>query len=223
MSDAAPPEGGTPAVPPATPPATPAVPPAETVTLPKEEADRLRRDAARGAEAQSRADRLEAARRRNPGHFAAQPPATPPSADEAAQRAADEDRKAERGLLSLAVDPVFRELFDADQTLRDMLTKNPLSVLPIYASDAIDAEDAVSLVREALNKRADGLKKPVTPPADTPPTPPVTPPTPPPGGINPSDKPLDAEYEAARKIPSTEKAVAEMIKVGIKRQNPQQK
>lgn len=222
MTDAALPSAETPAVPPATPLATPAVPPAETVTLPKEEHDRLKRDAARASEAQSRADRLDAARRRNPGHFTPQAPVTPPSPEEAASRAADEDRKAERGLMALALDPSVREVLDADATLRDMLTKNPLAVLPVLAPDAIDAEDAISLVRDALTKRAEGLKKPVTPPADTPSTPPnSTPPTPPAGGVNPPDKPVDAEYEAARKHPNTENAIAGMIKVGIKRQAPQ--
>lgn len=218
MTDAATPGADTPQNPPATPPATPATPAAESVTLTKEAHDKLVRDAARASEAQSRADRLEAARRRNPGHFTPQPPATPPSPEDAAARAAEEDRKAERGLLSLAVDPAFREVLDADQTLRDMLTRNPLAVLPVLAPDAIDAEDAISLVREALNKRA-AAKKPATPPADTPPTTPPTPPVVP----NPQDKPTDAEYEAARKHPSTEAAVAGMIKVGIKRQNPQNK
>lgn len=216
MTDAAPPEGTPPAVPPATPPAPPANPPAATVTLTKEEHDRL---VGRASGNQSKADRYDRLMKQNGGHFKPAAPATPPSPEEAAQRAADEDRKAERGLMALAVDPAFREVLDSDATLREMLTKNPLAVLPVMANDAIDAEDAVALVRDALTKRAEGLKKPATPPAN-PPTPP-TPPTPPAGGVNPPDKPLDAEYEAARKIPNTEKALSEMIKVGIKRQNPQ--
>ena len=84
------------------------------------------------------------------------------------------------------------------------MTSNPLAVLPMLAPDALDAEDAITLVKEALGKRA----KPATP--LVPPTPPVSP-TPPVGAINAQDKPVNAEVEAARKIPNTERAVAGMI------------
>jgi len=76
-----------------------------------------------------------------------------------------EDEKASRGLINLALQPEYRDVLDSNPVLRDMLTKNPLAVLPLYANDAIDAEDAVDLVKEHLA----GLKgklKPVEKPAD---------------------------------------------------------
>lgn len=76
-----------------------------------------------------------------------------------------EDDKAKSLLIGIALDPEYREVLDANPMLRDMLTKNPLSILPLYAADAIDAEDAEGLVKEHLA----GLKsklKPVEKPAD---------------------------------------------------------
>jgi len=218
MSDVATPGGTTPGgTPPATPPAIPTpTPQGEVVTLKKEEHEQLVKDAARASSAQSRADRLENLAKRHGllggGHFKPQTPATPPSKEDQEAAAAEEDQKAKSGLMALAIDPIYREVFDADPTLRDLITKNPLAVLPILAPDALDADDAVALVKEALAKR-----KPAAPPA-TPPTPPATPPAPPAGGVNPpgSDVP-DAELEAARKIPNTENAIAGMVKVGLKK------
>ena len=200
------PVGGTP---PAAPAATPAPVAAEKVTLPKEEHDQLVRDAARAGEAQSRADRYENLLKKNgliggSGHFQPATPATPPTPEERQAAAADEDRKAEKGLLGLALDPVYREVLDKDPTLRDLLTKSPLAILPILAPDALDADDAVALVREALNKRKPAPVLPATPPA----TPLAVPPV---GGVNPPDKPVNEAVEMARKIPNTERAVAGMI------------
>ena len=196
-------ETATPAVPAATP-----APQPETVTLEKKAHDQLITDAARASEAQSRADRYENVLKRNGllggGHFKPAAPATPPTPEERQAAGAAEDEKAKAGLLGLALDPAYRTALDADPTLRDLLTKNPLAVLPILAPDALDADDAVSLVRDALSKRA----KPATPP--TPPTPPASA-TPPPGAVNPQGNLPNEEVEAARKLPNTEKAIAGMI------------
>lgn len=213
MSEAATPGANNGGTPPATPPATPALPAAEMVSLSKEAHEQLVRDAARTSEAQSRADRYENLLKKNGllggGHFRPAPSATPPTPEERQAAAAGEDLKAERGLIALALDPIYREVLDKDPTLRDLLTKNPLAILPVFAPDALDADDAVLLVKEALNKR-----KVVTPPA-TPPIPPA-PATPPAGGINPSDKPVNEEVEAARKNPKTENAIAGMIGARLK-------
>lgn len=219
-------EAATPAVPqngnpPVAPAATPAIPAAETVSLSKEEHEKLVRDAARAPEAQSRADRYEGILKKNgllggSGHFRPAPaPAAPVSPEDKQAAAAEEDRKAERGLISLALDPAYREVLDKDQTLRDLLTKNPLAILPVLAPDALDADDAVSLVREALNKRK---APPANPPANpSAPSTPPTPPTPPPGGVNPPSSSVpNEEYEAARKNPKTEDAIAGMIKAKTK-------
>jgi len=218
MSEAATPaeqKGGTP---PAAPAATPASSQPEQVTLGKEAHDQLVKDAARASEAQSRADRYESILKKNGllggGHFKPVAPVTPPSSEDRQAQAAEEDRKAERGLIALALDPAYREVLDKDQTLRELLTKNPLAILPILAPEALDADDAVGLVKEALNKR-----RSVAPPANPPANPPAssTPPTPPSGGVNPprSDVPNE-EYEAARKNPRTEDAIAGMIKAKTK-------
>ena len=203
-------DGATPPVPPA-PGATP--PSTESVTLSKSDHEQLVRDAARAPEAQSRADRYEGLLKKNgllggSGHFKPAAPVTPPTPEEQQARGAEEDRKAERGLLGLALDPAYREVLDKDTTLRDMLTKNPLAILPVFAPEALDADDAVSLVKEALNKR-----KSVQPP--TPLTPPA-PPTPPIGAINANDKPVNEAVEVARKNPNTERAVAGMIGARLK-------
>jgi len=207
-------EAATPAVPnngtpPVVPAATPAISQPEKVTLDKEAHDQLVRDAARASEAQSRADRYEKVLKSNGllggGHFKPATPATPPTPEERQAAGAEEDRKAERGLLGLALDPAYREVLDKDPTLRDLLTKNPLAILPILAPDALDADDAVNLVRDALKKR----NIVSTPPPVVPPTP--APAIPPAGAINANDKPLNEEVEAARKNPNTERAVAGMI------------
>ena len=199
------------------PAATPATSEPEKVTLDKEAHDQLVKDAARASSAQSTADRYGNILKKNgllggSGHFKSSPPVTPPSPEEAQAAGAEEDVKAERGLIALALDPAHRQVLDADPTLRDMLTKNPLAVLPMYAADALDADDAVSLVKEMLTKRqAD------TPPANPPATPPATTPeTPPAGGVNPNDNPVNEEVEAAKKLPNTERAVAGMIGARLK-------
>lgn len=218
MSDAATPAENNGGTPPASPAATPApaaaTPPAdkqpEKVTLTKEEHDQLVKDAARAASAQSSADRYKGILQKNGllgnGHFKGSNPATPPTPEELQAAGAEEDRKAERGLMGIALDPIYREVLDKDPTLRNLLTVNPLAVLPILAPEALDADDALALVKEELNKR----KTPVTPPA-TPATPPADNPTPPAGGVNPADKPINEEVELARKNPNTEQAVAGMI------------
>lgn len=214
------PDGATPpgtVTPPASTPPTPpaATPPAtepEKVTLTKEAHDQLQKDAARGSTNQRKAD-LYDRQNKGKGHFTPAAPATPPTPEELAANGKAEDDKASRGLMALAADPAFREVLDADPTLRNLLLTNPLAVLPIYASDALDAEDAITLVKDALSQKA----KPATPPA--PPTPPV-PPTPPAGGINPPGaKTPDQEYEDSRKNPNTEHAIAGMVKAGAKKLN----
>lgn len=204
----------------ATPPATPPAPEGVTLTFKsKEEKEQFERDAARARSNQSKADRYDrlVGSGRVKGHFSpeSQAPVTPPSKEELAEKAKEEDAKAERGLIQLALDPKYRELLDSDPTLREMITKNPLALLPSLAPDAIDAEDAISLVTEALDKRASGLKKPETPPA-TPAAPATPPATPPAGGVN-VDQPLpNKAAEEALKHPNTERAVAGSIKERLK-------
>lgn len=211
--------GGTPPTPPA---ATPANPQAEKVTLTKEEHDQLQRDAARARQNQRKADLYDrTVGSGKKGHFSpeSQTPATPPSKEELEERAAEEDRKAEKGIIRLAVDPKYRDLLDADPTLRGMMTNNPLAVLPLFANDALDAEDAIALVTEELDKRLATFKKPATDGGGNPPKDEKKPQdtTPPAGAPNPSGTVPDEEYEAAKKNPNTERAVAGMIKVGLKK------
>jgi len=205
---------GTPPVAPTATPAAPAVipPPApvsESVTLTKEVHDQLARDAARAASNQRKADLYDrTVGSKGNSHFKPAAPVAPPTPDEQAAAGAAEDRKAEQGLMRLALDPAYREVLDNDVTLRDLLTKNPLAILPVFAPDALDAEDAVSLVKEALDKR----RTPATPPAPATP-PPVAPPA---GGVNPSDQAVNEAYEEARKVPNTENALAGMIGAKLK-------
>lgn len=214
------------ATPPVTPPVeTPSTPPAATpanaelekVTLDKTAHDQLVKDAARASTAQSTADRYKNVLKKNgllggSGHFQPSQPVTPPSEEEAQAAGVEEDRKAERGLIALALDPAHRQVLDADPTLRDMLTKNPLAVLPMYAADALDADDAIHLVKEALVKKQ----------ANTPPANPIekkpeeTPATPPIGAVNPQSTPVNEEVEAAKKNPKTENAIAGMIGARMK-------
>ena len=186
-------------------PATPSpVPVPAVVTLPKEQHDGLVRDAGRAAANQRKADLYDKLTGGKGGHFKPAAPVTPPSPEEEATIGAAEDRKAERGLFSIAADPAFRDVLDADPTLRSLFTSNPLAVLPMLAPDALDADDALSLVKEALGKR-----RPAPAPV-TPPTPPA--PVPPVGAVNPSgDKAVNEEVEVAKKNPNTERAVAGMI------------
>jgi len=222
MNEAATPVENKEPISPTPPAATPAQPAAEQVTLTKEESDQLRRDAARASANQSKADRYDrlVGSGKITGHFKPSVPATPPSKEEQEEAAATEDRKAEKGLIGLALDPAYREVLDADSTLRSLLTTNPLSILPMYAPDALDAEDAVSLVKEKLSAKATELKAKANPPATpsvtvTPATPPATPPA---GGVNPPGATTpDADYEAARKLPNTEHAIAGMVKQGLKK------
>jgi len=211
-------EAATPAVPateaPVVPAATPAQAQAETVTLPKEQHDQLARDAARAASNQRKADLYDkTVGSKGASHFAPAAPVTPPSKEEMETRASEEDRKAERGLLALAADPAFREVLDADPTLRNLILTNPLAVLPMFASDAVDAEDAITLVKEGLEKLKKPVDQPPAKPADVPPAPPAGVITPPNAGQT------DEAYEAAKKNPNTEQALAGMIGAKIKAGN----
>lgn len=198
-----------------------------TVTLSKEEHAQLQKDASRARSNQSKADRYDRLSKAGRiSQFNNPAPAGGESSDddERAEAAVAEDRKAEKGLMALAADPAYREALDTDPTLRQMLTTNPLSILPMFAPDALDAEDAISLVKEELSKRNETAKNAKQPPK------PNDPPaddkkkddkgsTPPAGGVNPpSGTTPDAEYEDARKNPNTESAISGMIKVGLKRQ-----
>ena len=216
-----------PVVPAATPPVAPApatppedtpspTPKVEDVTLSKEAHDQLVRDAAIAKGNQRKASLYDKINKNGDGHFKPVAPVTPPSQEEQEAQASAEDRKAERGLLALAADPDYREVLDKDPTLRNLLIQNPLAVLPMYANDALDADDAVSLVKEALDKLKTPATPPVIPPKDTPPASETTPPTPPAGGINPTDSPVNDEVEAAKKLPNTENAISGMIGARIK-------
>ena len=193
---------GLPSVPPA---ATPTVA-TEMLTLSKGEVEQLRRDAARASANQRKADLYDKMGGKGGSHFKPAAPPVAPTQEELKDAGTAEDRKAERGLLSLALEPAYRQALDSDPTLRDLLTKNPLAVLPLYAPEALDADDAVSLVKEFLNKRIVPPTPPVTPPA----APPATPPS---GAVNPTAPQVDEAYEAAKKLPKTESAIAEMVKI----------
>lgn len=183
----------------------------ETVTLTKAEAEQLKRDAARAVQNQSDADRYRSLKQK--GYFGTPAPAhAAPTQEELTAKASVEDQKAERGLMALAADPDYRVVLDADPTLRQMLITNPLAVLPMYAKDAIDADDAISLVREALNKKKPAPTVPATPA-------PVAPVVPPTGAINTPSNPLeDDEYKAAMGLKNTEAAIAGMVAAQMKRQ-----
>ena len=201
-------DGATPEVviPPATPPVVP--PTGETtVTLSATEVEQLRRDSARAAKAQSELDRYKREHGIESGRFAraAVPAPVPPTVEELSQQAASEDRKAERGLVAIALDPSFREVFDKDATLRDLFAKNPLGVLDILAPEALDADDAITLVKEALNARKTPAKAVVTPAPVVPPTPPVV--------STPAMGTVDERIAEAKKIPGTQQAIAAMIKI----------
>lgn len=204
--------GGTPPTPT---PAAPAENTSESVTLTKEESDQLRRDAARARINQSKADRYDKLIGSGKANSRFRPsPVTPPSREEEEDMAIQEDRKAEKGLMGLALDPSFREVLDNDPTLRSLLITNPLSILPIFAPDALDAEDAIMLVREKLSARAEEVKVKATPPVVPPVSPVFAPPV---GGVNPSEaRTPNAEYEAARNNPNIEHAIAGMVKQGLK-------
>lgn len=201
---------------PAANPVTPAVTPAaatvpEGVVLTKEQYDSLNRDAARARANQSKADRYDSlvGKGGGSGHFTPQAPVTPPSAEQMAEVAAAEDKKAEKGIMKLAADPAYREILDKDPTLRQMMVENPLAVLPLLANEALDAEHAIELIKEQLEKRK---------PAPAAPAPVTPPPTPNAGGVNPDSAVIDAEYEDARKgTGSTENVIANMVRIGLKR------
>lgn len=221
MSDAATPAAENGGTPPAVPAATPApadVKPVdkqpEMVTLTKEAHDQLLRDSARASSNQRKADLYDRITNTGgQGRFKPSSQVTPPSDEELKAKAHDEDVKAERGLYALAADPNYREVLDKDPTLRDLLIKNPLAVLPILAPDALDADDAISLVKDALNSRKPA---PAAAPASDPSK--DVPPAPPAGGVNPSDNPVNEEVENARKIPNTEKAIQGMVGARLKGQ-----
>ena len=163
------------------------------------------------AQADKKSARLEKLLNRGGVHSFAKNTTTPPedNGGDADEKGIVEDRKAEKGLVAIAMNPKYREIFDADSTLRNLLSTNPLGVLPLLAPDALDAEDALELVTEKL----DALLAKSKPPVVAPPV--VTPPTPPVGAANPSNVELDSKYEEAKKIPNTENALANMIKVGM--------
>jgi len=204
----------------------------EQVTLDKEVHDKLVKDAAdlpranaRQAASDRKVTRLERLMGKGKGtHFKPESGATPSQEDVEAQKEEDalaEDRKASQGIMAVAIDPAYREVLDADPTLRNLLTSNPLGVLPLLAPDAVDAEDAIGLVKEALQTRADeitakvkadkegegeeGDKKPDVAQTETPGT----------GANIPGAQQDNVDTEAARKLPNTEDAISGMVKAGI--------
>lgn len=199
-------EAATPAVPetPATPEAQP-----EVVTLTKEQYDEIATQAARAKESQSRADKLaqdlKRLREGGRGTFA-QPAATPPETEAPGQ---DEIAKAERGILRLAVDPELREVLDADSTLRDLITTNPTALIPLYAKDALGAEDAVEIIKDKLLSRKSPPKAPEAPA-------PVAP-APPSGGVNTPDRSMEDAMSRAKSIQDPGRMAEAMIaaKLGL--------
>ena len=70
--------------------------------------------------------------------------------------ATTERLKAEKGIANLLMlNPEYQELLKKDETLKDVMLNNPLSLLTEY----IDAEDAVEQIQKKLNKR---LETPVS-------------------------------------------------------------
>lgn len=216
-------------IPPAAPAAT--VPEGSTVTLTKEEHDKLvkaEQDLKIAQDLQAQADkRANRLQNKLSGSGRFTPPALnasgQPVAPDPAVAADAEDRKAERGLMGIAIDPKYREVFDADPTLREMITRNPLGVLPLLANDAVDADDALDLVREKLDEKLTSLKTskrivdqtPPSTPSDKPNQPPAAPAVPPQGGVNVNSAEESEAYKEARKIPNTEVAIASMVKQKI--------
>lgn len=164
-------------------PATDVTPPApapaeETVTVKKSDWDRqVGRQSALDRKEKLLERREKALARGEVFSFKQQAPAAPaqgasPAGDDEPGVATSEDLKAERMLIRLSASPEYREVLDADPTFRDLLSQNPLSLLPIYASDAIDAEDAVELMKEELNRRKESATAaPAAAPAAPAPTP----------------------------------------------------
>lgn len=211
---------------PATPAETPVVPAAtpgkeadgapvneETVSLKKADYERMQ---ARQSEADKRKAELdrkerEIARRERMLKKAAGDTTDTPD-DVATQAAKDEDAKAERMLLRLGANPKYRAAIDADPTFRDMLLNNPLSLLPTYAKDAFDAEDAVSLIEDELSKRLEKVEKkedaPQADPKDEKKEDKKTPEVPPKGGVNLSPPEGDATYDKTLKEGSVADAIA---------------
>lgn len=163
----------------------------------------LRRQAARAKSAQRFASKS--------GHFTPESmaPRPAPTQEQLANAAAEEDEKARNGILALAIDPVYREVLDADPTLRSLLTTNPLAVLPLLTKDPLDAEDAIEQVKSAFDAR----KKPA--PITAPATAPAPTPVPPVGSVNAADVP-NAEYDAAKARPSGVDAAAGMLSARLK-------
>lgn len=189
------------------------------VPLTKEETDKLtkERDDARilQGQADARAARLQAALTGKGGSRFVAPGAAPaaPTEQEKLDYAVEEDRKAVQGLQRLALDPAYRAALDADPTLRGLFQNNPLAVLPLLAPAAYDAEDAVTLVKQALAEKAGKVTATVvTPPVEVKPVVVV------PGAIAPvSAEVLDEQYESAKKLPNIESALHSMIGIGLKK------
>ena len=190
----------------------------KVVTLTPEEHAKLLKDVEDARNLQSQADarsaRLQAALTGKGGSRFTAPGATVvvPTDAEKQDYAAQEDLKAAQGLQRLALDPTYRAALDADPTLRGLFQNNPLAVLPLLAPAAYDAEDALTLVKQAL---AEKVSKAATVATVKPEEKPVV--VAPATVVAPSAPILDEEYEAAKKIPSTESALISMIGIGLKK------
>jgi hypothetical protein len=202
----------TPETTPQTPAATPGEKEESTVTLSKEEHAQLLRDQARAGTNQRKADLYDRTVGKNGNAFKPSAPPVVLTPDEKEQQGILEDQKAQRLLTGVALDPKYRDLLDADPTLRGLLVNQPLAVIPLLAPDALDAQDALELVQAQLDERLEALKAKITP-ATTEATPETAPPA---GAVNTQTADKDAELEAARKIGNTEGAIASMVKVGLK-------
>jgi hypothetical protein len=90
------------------------------------------------------------------------PPAGTVNAEEG--EAEVERLNAEKGIANLLMmTPEYQALLQKDETLKEVLLSNPLSLI----SDYIDAEDAVDQIKKKLDKRiASSTGKPAVPPAD---------------------------------------------------------
>lgn len=212
----APPSNGIPPAPGAPNPALSngAIP--ETVTLTKEEHEKLlsekARAEARAAEAQSRADKLSKSAGA-PGKTLLGKAIPQPSAEELEAASSAEYQKALREVSLVSTDPEFREVLDSDQTLRTLMALNPEVVMQMYAPDAVDAQDVRTSLRTELSTRLEKIRQSKAPaPAPAPPTTPPTPnpnPAPNPGG-QPNSK--QQAMDNARGITNAEDRMAAMIK-----------
>jgi len=152
----------------------------EVVTLTKAEADELRAKAARTERAeslQSQADKRARQARSDARRAQAKLRVASPnkagdggaegSDDLAIAEQAEIERDAIQGIMQLGFEPKYSELLRSDDTLRQILSDNPLALIK---GEVMDAEEAVDQVRENLDVRLEKLQAGKANPEDKPAT-----------------------------------------------------